>query len=84
MTIDKGYRKMDNKEWQKVFDEAEDQGWVIDQTTEGFQLLAPNGKDIVTMHALHKSSSPYALAKTVSRMKEYGFRWPPPKKKKKK
>jgi hypothetical protein len=70
---------MDKKEWRKVLAEAKRQGWEVVPTSHGFRLLAPNGRDAVTMHAIHQSSSPRALSRTVSLMKRFGFRWPPSK-----
>lgn len=67
---------MTNDDWPKVRAEAERQGWEVRETKNGFQLMAPDGGTIVTMDRLHRSSSPYALAQTVRRMKAAGFRWP--------
>jgi hypothetical protein len=73
---------MDNGQWSKVRKEAESQGWRVEPTANGFQLKSPDGKTIVTMDRLHKSSDPYALARTVRRMRtQGGFRWPPKKRK---
>ena len=70
---------MDNGQWAKVRREAERQGWVVEPTSDGFVLKAPDGKSQVFMHALHASSDPHALARTARRMRGYGFLWPPPK-----
>lgn len=67
-----------NKEWPAVRRECERQGWVVHTTTSGFALLAPDGRTAVTMHRLHSSSDPNALALTVRRMRRAGFIWPPP------
>jgi hypothetical protein len=69
---------MDNKQWPKVRKEAEQQGWTVTNTRSGYQLLSPDGASIVTMDALHASSSPWALKHTARNMKRTGqFRWPP-------
>jgi hypothetical protein len=74
---------MDNGQWSEVRKEAEDQGWIVDDTRSGYQLKSPDRRTIVTMDRLHKSSDPYALARTVRRMsREGGFRWPPSKRRK--
>lgn len=70
---------MDNGQWPTVRSVAERQGWVIDDTKNGFQIKSPDGRSIVTMDRLHKSSDPHALSRTVNRMRKGGFLWPPPK-----
>lgn len=71
---------LDNRQWKKVRREAERQGWRVEPTTNGFQLMSPNGEAIVTMDRLHKPSSPWALTHTVKNMRRHGFVWPPAKK----
>jgi hypothetical protein len=68
-----------NGDWPEVRREAERQGWAVITTKDGFVLLAPDGAARVAMHRLHRSSSPYALAQIVRRMRTAGFIWPPPR-----
>lgn len=41
---------MANKQIKELLNTAEEQGWNIRATKKGFQLLAPNGSDIVLIH----------------------------------
>ncbi len=61
------------KELKKIFAAAEEQGWRVGDTKDGWQLFAPDGENIVTVHGT--PSDHRALANTVSRMRQYGFKW---------
>lgn len=46
------------KELKQLLKEAENQGWRIRPCTDGYQLFAPDGENIVTVH---KTPSPRAI-----------------------
>jgi hypothetical protein len=61
------------KSYQDLIDEAERQGWRAARTADGYQLFAPDGVNIVTIHLTE--SDPRAIKNTISRMRRYGFKW---------
>ncbi len=64
------------KDWQRVVEAAIDQGWRVDRTTDGWQLKAPNGTFIETIHGT--PSDWRAIRNSIARMRRFGgFEWPP-------
>lgn len=62
-----------NKAYDEVIDEAERQGWRAKETSDGYQLLAPDGRNIVTIHL--SESDHRAIRNTINRMRRFGFQW---------
>lgn len=65
------------KEWKRLIEAAEEQGWRVDRTTDGWQLKAPDGVFIETIHGT--PSDWRAIRNSISRMRRSGLVWPPPK-----
>lgn len=61
------------KEIKALLAEADKQGWRVNETKDGWQLFAPDGVNIVTIHGT--PSDHRALANTVTRLRRYGFEW---------
>ena len=61
------------KDLRKLLQEAEKQGWRVVQVKMGYQLLAPDGIHIVTIH--HTPGDHRALDNYIADMRKYGFRW---------
>lgn len=62
------------KEWKKVINEAERQGWRCEQLKSGhWRLYAPDGEHIV--HAAGTPSDHRSFDNAVGRMRQYGFVW---------
>lgn len=69
------------KDWKRLVDAAREQGWRIEETTNGWQLKAPNGVFIETIHGT--PSDRRAIRNAIARMRRGGgFEWPPLRKKK--
>lgn len=68
-----------HKDWKRVVEAAVEQRWRVEPTTDGWQLKAPDGITIVTIHGT--PSDHRAIQNTISRMRRSGFQWPPPKRK---
>lgn len=60
------------KDLKKLLKEAEKQGWEVVPKKDGWQLLAPDGENIVTVH---KTPSNRAIRHYVSDMRKCGFTW---------
>lgn len=60
------------KDVKKLVKEAEKQGWGVVNKTDGWQLLAPDGENIVTVH---KTPSSRAIRHYVADMRKFGFEW---------
>jgi hypothetical protein len=61
------------KEFKKLLQEAEKQGWGVKPVKNGVQLLAPDGIHIVTVHGTPGDWR--AFHNTLSDMRKYGFVW---------
>jgi hypothetical protein len=61
------------KDLKKIFREAERQGWRIRETSDGFQLYAPDGVNIVTVH--RTPGKQRVRQEILTKMRRYGFRW---------
>ncbi len=64
---------MSRKEARELVREAERQGWRVEPIGDGYQLYAPDGETIVTIHVTE--SDVRALRNTIARMRRVGFRW---------
>jgi hypothetical protein len=63
-----------SKDFKKVLQEAERQGWRVQPTPGGhWRLYAPDGEHIV--HAASTPSDYRDLDNVVARMRRYGFTW---------
>jgi len=61
------------KEFKELLKSVEEQGGKIKPTKKGCQVLAPNGKDIVT---LDRTPSDWrALSNAVAELRKAGFTW---------
>jgi hypothetical protein len=60
------------KEYRELVDAAKEQRWGVDETENGFRLLAPDGVHAVMFHM---TESKRGFQNTVSRMRRHGFRW---------
>jgi hypothetical protein len=61
------------KEFKELLRSVEEQGGTLKATKMGFQVLAPNGKDIVTVHGTPGDWR--AFANVVSELRKAGFTW---------
>ena len=61
------------KEYREVVDAAKEQHWRLEETENGFRLLAPDGVHAVTIHTTEGDQR--GVRNTISRMRRYGFRW---------
>lgn len=61
------------KDLKKVLQESEKQGWRVVKVKMGYQLMAPDGINIVTIH--HTPSSHRSLDNYISDMRKRGFVW---------
>lgn len=59
------------REFKKLRQEAEEQGWRVEMTKMGYRLYAPDGENLVTTHR-HPTEA--ALREIRSDMKRFGFR----------
>ncbi len=62
------------KEYRELEKAAREQGWIVKETSDGFQFLAPDGEHAVTIHMTERNPE-RAVKRTISRMKKYGFKW---------
>lgn len=60
------------KELKRLRKAAKEQDWRIKKIKNGWQLLAPNGVDITTIHG---SPGRHALQDAIRDMKRAGFEW---------
>jgi hypothetical protein len=61
------------KEFKELLDAVEAQGGTIRRIKSGYQVLAPNGIDIVTLH--RTPSDRRAFANAVAELRRVGFTW---------
>jgi hypothetical protein len=63
------------KQVKQLLDSADEQNWTVRETKNGYQLLAPNGTDIVLIH--RTQSDHRWLRNTVARMRRFdpSFQW---------
>ena len=61
------------KEFRELLDAVEEQGGTIRRIKSGYQVLAPNGVDIVTLHGT--PSDRRALANAAAEPRRAGFTW---------
>lgn len=59
------------KDLKKHLKRAEKQGWSFKPTKSGYQLLAPDGVSIVT---IHKTPAPSAIPNIVADMRRFGYK----------
>jgi hypothetical protein len=62
-------------DWKRVIAAALDQGWRLRRTSDGFQLMAPDGMYIVTIHGT--PSDRRAIRNAIAHLRQGGFEWPP-------
>lgn len=69
-----------NRDWKKLIEAAEDQGWTVERTKRGAYKLVPPDvtKQIVFIH--QTPSEVRAIRNKIAEMKRSGLIWPPPKK----
>lgn len=61
------------KDLRKIFREAEQQSWEINKTSDGWQLYAPDGVNIVSVHGTPGKQR--VRQEILTKMRRYGFRW---------
>ncbi len=59
------------KDFRKHARKADKQGWGFRKTKSGYQLLAPDGENAVT---IHKTPSERSIKNYVSDMRKYGYK----------
>lgn len=62
-----------HKEVKKLVKEAEEQGWRVKETTNGYLLYDPSGQHLETLHKTPRD--PKGLRHSAARMRRYGFKW---------
>ena len=59
------------KDLRKHLRKADKQGWRFEPTNSGYRLLAPDGKNIVT---IHKTPSTRSIRNYLADMRRYGYK----------
>jgi hypothetical protein len=67
------FRVSIKKEFKELLSAVEAQGGTLRRIRNGYQVLAPNGTDIVTLHGT--PSDRRALANAVAELRGAGFTW---------
>ena len=63
-------------ELQEIIKAAEDQGWRVEQTRDGYMLYPPDRSKTGVL--VHRQPTEQAIKKTISHMRSRDFVWPPP------
>jgi hypothetical protein len=60
-----------SKREKQLIEAATKQGWRVAETRDGYQLFAPDGVNIVTIHLTESDAR--AFRNTIARMRRFGF-----------
>lgn len=66
---------MPDKQVKELLRQAEDQNWTIRETKQGYQLMAPNGRDIVLIHRTPSDHRWLRNTVAVMRRADPTFKW---------